>query len=254
MKNFTGNFGGADWLGLSGSKAHRTGYWVSRQAQDIGLRDARSGSFHPCKHEKWKNSSLKNGICDQTGSGPLNHRIGRSGKIMNKNPHEKQPGPKMHIRKLKQQDRDRIEEMVIASGNFNDVEIATALELVDDALEEGEKSGYIFTVLADGKEHASAHGYACYGPVPLTQGAWDLYWIVIDQAAQRKGLGRLLLEYVEGDVVKRGGRMLLIETSSQETYSATIRFYEKNGYQLVARIRNFYRIGDDKLVFQKELV
>jgi len=173
---------------------------------------------------------------------------------MNKNPHEKQPGPKMHIRKLKQQDRDRIEEMVIASGNFNDVEIATALELVDDALEEGEKSGYVFTVLADGKEHASAHGYACYGPVPLTQGAWDLYWIVIDRAAQRKGLGRLLLEYVEGDVVKRGGRMLLIETSSQETYSATIRFYERRGYHLEARIRNFYRIGDDKLVFQKELV
>jgi len=173
---------------------------------------------------------------------------------MDKNPHEKQPGSKMRIRKLEQQDRDRIEEMVIVAGNFNEVEIATALELVDDALEDGEKSGYIFAVLVDEKEHASIHGYACYGPVPLTQAAWDLYWIVIDQAAQRKGLGRLLLEYVERDVVKRGGQMLLIETSSQETYSATIRFYERRGYHLEARVRNFYRIGDDKLIFQKALV
>ncbi len=97
------------------------------------------------------------------------------------------------------------------------------------------------------------HGYACYGPTPLTQGVYDLYWIVVDPAAQRKGFGRYLLEYVERDIIKRGGRMLLIETSSQETYGATIRFYERNGYQLMARIKNYYRIGDDKLVFSKEL-
>ena len=172
---------------------------------------------------------------------------------MQKNGDEKSPKQKTLIRKLKRQDRDRIEEMVIASGNFNDVEIATALELVDEALAKGEKSGYVFAVLADEKDPASVHGYACYGPVPLTQGTWDLYWIVVDRAAQRKGLGRILLEYVERDVVVREGRMLLIETSSQESYAATVRFYESRGYHLEARVRNFYRAGDDKLVFQKEL-
>jgi len=55
-------------------------------------------------------------------------------------------------------------------------------------------------------------------------------------------------------VVKRGGRMLLIETSSQESYVPTVRFYERTGYQLAARIRNFYRIGDDKLIFSKDLI
>jgi len=54
-------------------------------------------------------------------------------------------------------------------------------------------------------------------------------------------------------VLRLGGRMILIETSSQETYGATVRFYEKAGYELVARIKNFYRVGDDKLVFSKEL-
>ena len=82
---------------------------------------------------------------------------------------------------------------------------------------------------------------------------YDLYWIVVDPASQGKGLGRRLIEYVEQDVLSRGGRMILIETSSQETYGDTVRFYERSGYHLAARIRNFYRIGDDKLVFQKEL-
>jgi ribosomal protein S18 acetylase RimI-like enzyme len=158
----------------------------------------------------------------------------------------------VRIRKLEPGDRPRIAEIVMSSGNFNDVEIATALELVDEALAEGEKSGYMIVVLEDGK-NPLVKGFACYGPTPLTQGVYDLYWIAVDPAAQGKGFGQRLLKYVEQDLVNRGGRMLLIETSSHETYGATIRFYERSGYELVARIKNFYRIGDDKLVFSKEL-
>ena len=157
------------------------------------------------------------------------------------------------IRPVKMRDRSRIEEMVVSSDRFNQEEIATALELVDEALERGEKSGYLIVVLEVGKEHPPVKGYACYGPTPLTQGAYDLYWIVTDPVVQGKGFGRRLLEYVEKDIVKRGGRMLLIETSSQESYGTTIRFYKRNGYERVARIKDFYRIGDDKLVFLKEL-
>jgi ribosomal protein S18 acetylase RimI-like enzyme len=157
------------------------------------------------------------------------------------------------IRQLEPRDRPFIEKMVISTGKFNVVEVATALELVDEALARGEESGYLFAVLEYGKKHSVVQGYACYGPVPLTQGAYDLYWIVVDPASQGKGFGSHLLRYVETDVLRRGGRMILIETSSQESYGATIRFYKKAGYKLVARIKNFYRIGDDKLVFSKEL-
>jgi len=160
----------------------------------------------------------------------------------------------VHIRQLEPGDRPFIEKIVISSGKFNDVEVATALELVDEALGRGEESGYLFAILEYGKKHREVQGYACYGPVPLTQGAYDLYWIVVNPASQGKGFGSHLLKYVETDVLSRGGRMILIETSSQETYGATVRFYEHSGYHLAARIRNFYRVGDDKLVFQKELV
>jgi ribosomal protein S18 acetylase RimI-like enzyme len=158
------------------------------------------------------------------------------------------------IRQLEQRDRSRIEEMVVSSGRFNDVEIETALELFDEAITKGDASGNIFAVLEYGKSNSVLRGFACYGSTPLTQGVYDLYWIVVDPAYQKKGNGRYLLEYVEREVKKQGGRMLLIETSSQESYVATIRFYERNGYQLAARIKDFYRIGDDKLVFSKALM
>ena len=167
---------------------------------------------------------------------------------------EKKVDQEKRIRQLEPRDRSRIEEMVVTSGKFNDVEIETALELVDEAIREGDASGYVFAVLEYGKSNPMLRGFACYGPVALTQGVYDLYWIVVDPAVQKKGNGRYLLEYVEHEVIKQGGRMLLIETSSQESYGATIRFYERNGYQLEARIKDFYRIGDDKLVFSKVLI
>jgi ribosomal protein S18 acetylase RimI-like enzyme len=164
------------------------------------------------------------------------------------------PQDEVHIRALKPQDRSPIEAMVISSGKFNDGEIATAMELVDEALQSGDASGYFFAVLETGStNNTKVRGYACYGPVPLTEAAYDLYWIVVDPASQGSGFGQRLLKYVEQDVLRLGGRMVLIETSSQESYGATVRFYERSGYDLAARIRNFYKVGDDKLVFQKEL-
>jgi ribosomal protein S18 acetylase RimI-like enzyme len=161
-------------------------------------------------------------------------------------------GLTVHIRPVLSSDRGRIQEIVRSSGYFKQVEVATALELVDDALARGETSGYIVEVLESGTDHA-VHGYVCYGPTPLTEGTYDLYWIAVDQAARGRGFGQRLLRHVESEVSRRGGRLLLIETSSQESYGSTQRFYEAGGYELAARIRNFYRVGDDKLVFLKEL-
>ena len=43
----------------------------------------------------------------------------------------------------------------------------------------------------------------------------------------------------------------MIETASHDAYAATIKFYERTGYALAPRIRDYYRVGDDKLTFEK---
>jgi ribosomal protein S18 acetylase RimI-like enzyme len=159
----------------------------------------------------------------------------------------------LRLRPVKPEDRSRICDIVTAAGNFSDEEIETAMELVDEALQAGEDSGYIIVVAESDETSTAVEGYACYGPTPLTEGVYDLYWIAVHPSAQGFGVGRVLIGYVENDIRSRGGRMLLIETASRKEYDATIRFYERTNYELAARIRNFYRIGDDKLVFLKEL-
>ena len=87
----------------------------------------------------------------------------------------------------------------------------------------------------------------------MTDSTYDLYWIAVDKSQHRAGVGKRLLKFAEEEIVRRGGKMLLVETSSQETYGGTIQFYEKTGYELVGKINEYYRPGDDKLIFAKKL-
>ncbi len=153
-------------------------------------------------------------------------------------------------RPLDARDRPAIVDLVNRVGNFSSDEIEVALELVDAWLAEGEASEYICWVLEDDE---GVRGYVCIGPTPLTVGTFDLYWIAVDPSAQGRGYGQILTRVAEDEARARGGRLLLIETASHETYSATIRFYERAGYDLVSRIPDFYKEGDDRLTFAKRL-
>ena len=76
----------------------------------------------------------------------------------------------------------------------------------------------------------------------------------MDPAAQRRGIGHALLARVEAEVQARGGRLLLIETSSTAPYAPARRLYETSGYHCEAVIRDFYAPGDDLIIFRKELL
>lgn len=155
----------------------------------------------------------------------------------------------MNIRPARPEDRERIHEILVGVAIFTDDEVRIAAELVDDSFAHPNKD-YIVHVVED---QTGIQGYTCYGPTPLTDGVYDLYWIAVDPKHQGHGFGRVLLRFVENEIKRQRGRMLLIETSSKETYGATLRFYERSGYEEISRIKDFYRIEDDKIVFCKRL-
>ncbi len=123
-------------------------------------------------------------------------------------------------------------------------------ELWHAYLAQGEASGYVFLVYREGQQ---VLGYACFGPHPLTEGSFDVYWIAVDPANRGRGIGRALFACVEAEVRLRGGRLLLVETSSSPAYAPARRFYEACGYRYQAVVHNFYAPGDDLIIFVKEL-
>jgi ribosomal protein S18 acetylase RimI-like enzyme len=151
---------------------------------------------------------------------------------------------------LRDGDPEQIEVLVQATGFFSPEEVGIARELADDALSNGDKSHYRF-ILADHDSVLAA--YACFGRIPGTQSAWDLYWIVVAPALQSQGMGREILRQVELRVASAGGDRLYAETSSRQQYAPTRRFYAGCGFHKAAEFADFYAPGDGKIVYVRLL-
>ena len=128
--------------------------------------------------------------------------------------------------------------------------MAVAEELIDCYLENPFDSGYHILVA---EIDSTVAGYVCYGPAPLTEGTWDVYWVAVTREKRGQGIGSALMKSAEKEIVKARGRLSIIETSSTPAYEKTRHFHISQGYEIVARVPDFYVPGDDKLVLRKRL-
>ena len=151
---------------------------------------------------------------------------------------------------LHQSDPSDIERLVRETGFFSSEEIAIARELADDGLTQGSSSHYHFILAERDKTLA---GYTCFGPVPCTRAAWDLYWIAVAPSAQGNAIGSDLLQRVELAVTRAEGTHIYVDTSSRQQYVPTRAFYLRRGYKIAADFPDFYAPGDGKVVFSKVL-
>lgn len=154
------------------------------------------------------------------------------------------------MRNLETNDLPILKEILEDTEAFNLAEVECAVELLEIVLQDPEQKDYIVAV-AD--RDGVAVGYVLYGPVPLTEGHYDIYWIATSPAVQGQGYGRKLMTYVENDVLMRNARMISLETSSKGSYERTRQFYLKAGYRVEAKIIDFYTVGDHRLTFVKRL-
>lgn len=155
------------------------------------------------------------------------------------------------IRKLQPEDRATVYEILQQTDMFTMAEVNVAMELIDTYLFNKEQKDYL--VYAAVGDNGQVVGYVCFGPTPATEGTFDLYWIAVAPTMQNQGIGKQLLEFVEEYVRSQNGRLIIIETSSQRKYLPTQQFYLRNNYTVEARIKDFYRPGDDRLIFAKRL-
>jgi ribosomal protein S18 acetylase RimI-like enzyme len=147
-------------------------------------------------------------------------------------------------------DKPALITLLRATPEFKPAEVVVAEEVIDSYLADPAGSGYNTLVVEDGP---AISGYICYGPTPLTEGTWDVYWMAVSAEKQDKGVGGALLAYAEDKIKEAKGRLIVIETSSQLSYVKSRRFYSNHGYEAIARLPDFYAPGDDKIILQKRL-
>lgn len=143
-----------------------------------------------------------------------------------------------------------VQNLTSATGFFSPDEIAVAVELVEESLAKGLRSGYYFLFAEHG---GRVVGYTCFGPIPCTLASFDIYWIAVLPEAQSKGVGRELLKRTERKIADLGGKRIYVETSARDQYRSTLRFYQRQGYRQEALLKDFYGPGDHKAVYLKIL-
>ncbi len=122
-------------------------------------------------------------------------------------------------------------------------------EMISDYLNNAETQDIWFTYLDENTPKAV--GYCV--PEKLTNGTYNLLAIGVSQDTQRNGVATEMMTYIEQQLKQKDGRILIVETSSDDAQIGARKFYEKIGYNQMAVIKDFWNEGEDKIVFWKKL-
>ena len=128
-------------------------------------------------------------------------------------------------------------------------EIGVAIELMEIAANDKDQKDYLLYSYVD--DLGTIQGYYCVGPTPMTKSTFDLYWIAVHPRVHRKKIGQDLLKHCEEQIKAMGGKLLVVETSSQPKYEPTRKFYIRNQYKEAARIKDYYAPDDDLVIYSK---
>ena len=156
----------------------------------------------------------------------------------------------INIRPMLEKDKPALMAILRNTPEFKPAEVIVAEELIDGYLDDPVASGY-YTLIAE--EASKLAGYICYGPTPMTESAWDIYWMAVAGDKQGKGIGGLLLQMAEQKIAEAKGSIIIIETSSIPLYEKTVRFYKGQKYEIITTIADFYAPGDGKIMLLKRL-
>lgn len=150
------------------------------------------------------------------------------------------------IQAVKQADIEELKNVVDSCGLFPSEYLD---EMTVDYFNNSKTEDIWFTYIEDKKPKSL--GYCV--PEKLTDGTYNLLAIGVLKESQGKGIATKMIKYIEKLLKHKGGRILIVETSSDDAQIAARNFYKKNGYTQEAVIRDFWKDKEDKIVFWKKL-
>ena len=153
------------------------------------------------------------------------------------------------IRKMYPSDKDGVIRVLKSANMFTPSEVALAIEQIDIYLANPNQRDYNLMILES--EDFQNIGFMSYGPAPLAEDVYNLYWIAVHPRAQGKGHGRELILWLEERVQSASTRMILVETSSLAMYKPTREFYRAMDFKKISRVPDFYKPGDDRITYVK---
>jgi ribosomal protein S18 acetylase RimI-like enzyme len=154
-------------------------------------------------------------------------------------------------RLVEERDRKAILDIAHDTEVFTAQDVECVDELLGTYLDDRDSHEYTFVAALDDEDRVI--GFVCYGPTPLTDRTFDVYWLAVSRTARRQGAARALFLQMEQNLRSAGARLLVLETSGTPEYAPARRMYDSLGYTGYLAAPDFYRQGDDLMVYSKPL-
>lgn len=122
-------------------------------------------------------------------------------------------------------------------------------EMISDYFNNPDTNDLWFTY----SDNKTLHAIGYCVPEKLTDGTYNLLAIGVSKEEQKKGIAGQMMNYIEQELKQKGGRILIVETSGDDAQIGARKLYLKMGYIQAAIIKDFWRDGEDKIVFWKKL-
>ncbi|MBV6621899.1 MAG: GNAT family N-acetyltransferase [Rivularia sp. (in: Bacteria)] len=153
------------------------------------------------------------------------------------------------IRPAKPDDTDTIMNLALSIGMFKGEELEELGAMLCGYFEGSLGEGHSWVVCDDN----GVVGVGYFAPEEFADGVFNLYFIAVHPNSQGQGYGSTIINHIEKTLAEQEIRLLLVETSGLPNFEMTRKFYRKQGYEEEARIRDYYKPGDDKIIFRKAL-
>lgn len=150
------------------------------------------------------------------------------------------------IRPVTKSDIDGLKQVVDSSGLFPSEYLD---EMIADYFDNPRTQDIWFAYIEN--NNPVAIGYCV--PEKFTDSTYNLLAIGVSKDTQRLGIASQMMNYIEQRLKQNDGRILIVETSSDDAQTGARNLYKKIGYMQAAVIKDFWKDGEDKIVFWKKL-
>jgi len=115
----------------------------------------------------------------------------------------------------------------------------------------GRPAGHEYFTALDGARPIGMTGFR-----PDLWGVHDIYWLVwlyIHPDYKRKGIASKLFAHAQSRLREIGCRKAYLDVGNEEHHTAAIAFHKKDGFVLEGHLRDYWREGEDFMIFSKHL-
>lgn len=155
------------------------------------------------------------------------------------------------VREVKARDRGNIYEMMQQDDRFKPGELEAILHRIDSYLFDADQR--LFKAIIAENQKKELRGYAVYGPDPQAINTYQIFNLIHSPFIENGEILLNLLQFIENDILKNKGRIIVGEISSSFQYRNQFETYLKHKFNLSSVINNFYSEGEDKLILSKNI-